>query len=119
MAYQIIKPLFGAPLLFVVVLLSSDVRVCAQSVPDPTVTEIVTKASEARKLYEQSFKDLLTTETKTFKIYDKKGSLKKTRTVRSTFMVYQSAEGRTDSVEFRNVITVDGKPVKDADVRAQ
>ena len=105
--------------LFVFVLLSSDVDVSAQPRPDPPLAEVIKKASEARKLYEQSFKDLLTTETKTFKIFDKKGSLKKTRTVKSIFMVYQSADERNDSVEFRNVIMVDGKPVKDADARAQ
>jgi hypothetical protein len=83
------------------------------------IEEILRKADQQRKIYIQEFKNLLSQETKTFEIYDKNGVAKKHRTVKSVFIIYQLSRGTNEISEFRNVVEVDGKPVDNADHRAQ
>lgn len=83
------------------------------------LAEIIAKAGEQRKVYVEEFKNLLSQETKKFEIYDKKGAVKKSRTVTSTFIVYQLSKGDNLVAEYRHVIAVDGKPLDNADKRAQ
>lgn len=83
------------------------------------IEEIVNNASQQATNYSESFKNLLAEEVKVFETFDKNGKSKIKRTVGSTFIVYglQNADGQI--VEFRNVTTVDGKPVGGTDNRAQ
>ena len=93
--------------------------VVAQNEANLPIAEIVAKAGEQRKVYVEEFKNLLSQETKKFEIYDKKGAVKKSRTVTSTFIVYQLSKGDNRVAEYRHVIAVDGKPLDNADKRAQ
>lgn len=85
----------------------------------PSIDEIIINAAEQRKTYIGEFKNLLSQETKTFKIFDKKGEVKKRRSVVSIFIVYQLSKDDRSVAEYRNVVSVDGKKVEDSDKRAQ
>lgn len=90
----------------------------AQLPPALTVSEVVNRASTRRLVYVDEFKNLISQETKSFEIYDKKGAIRKRRTVDSTFLVYQLSRDEKRIAEFRNVISVDGKPLSSVDKRA-
>jgi hypothetical protein len=92
--------------------------IIAQITAPPTIETILSRAAEQRNIYIDEFKNLLSQETKTFETYDKNGATKKKRTVVSTFIVYQSP-GNNSIGEFRNVVSVDGRKVENADKRAQ
>jgi phage-related minor tail protein len=79
---------------------------------------ILSEAEKQAVNYQEEFKNLLATETKTFEEYDKNGNLKNQTNVESNFFVYQSAKNKDLSSELRNVTKVDGKLVPDSQVRA-
>ena len=83
-----------------------------------TADEIASRAADRAKHYTDTFKNLLSEEKKTFEIYDKKGEVKKRRTVESTFLVYQLSKNDGTVAEFRNVTAVDGKRLANTDARA-
>lgn len=87
--------------------------------PEFPTDEILNKAVGQITLYINTFKNLLSTETKSFEIYDKKGEVKKRRTVTSSFIVYPLSQGEGRTAEYRNVLSVDGKPLDKTDERAQ
>src|SRR5688572_13958751 len=91
----------------------------AQQTTPPTVDEIVRRAAEQTPVYVEAFKNLLSEETKTFEIYDRDGDVRKRRVVRSTFIVYQLSKDEGRIVEYRNVTSVDGRPLSQIDARAQ
>lgn len=113
---------FSAAVFF---LLSSSVFSQAVSVPKPSPTPslslnaILDKAESESRIYRETFKDLLANEDKTFEIYDKKGEVKKRRTVTSNFIVYQLQKSAGRIAEYRNVLAVDGKTLDKAGLRAQ
>ncbi len=81
--------------------------------------ETVLAAAEKQvALYQETFKDLLGVETKTFEKYDKNGELKDETIIESNFFVYQSSKDEKTSAELRNVIKADGKLVPDSQARA-
>jgi phage-related minor tail protein len=79
---------------------------------------ILSEAEKQATNYQEEFKNLLATETKTFEEYDKNGNLKDQTNVESNFFVYQSARNKDLSSELRNVTKVDGKLVPDSQARA-
>jgi len=89
-----------------------------QNQPPPNVGEIVLRAAAEAKRYRDEFKNLLAKETKTIRVFDKSENLKKERTIVSNFLVYESMKHAGDVTEFRNVLSVDGKPIENADERA-
>ena len=91
----------------------------AQTSPRPSVDQVIDQAAAQTKIYIDTFKNLLADETKTFEVYNKDGEVKKRRNVASSFIVYQFAKDQNQLNEYRNVISVDGKPVGNADKRAQ
>ncbi|MGQ0543187.1 MAG: hypothetical protein ACT4O9_15290 [Blastocatellia bacterium] len=91
----------------------------AQKTTLPTIDEIVKNAEKKSAEYVAAFKNLLAEETKTFLVYEKDGDVKKQRTVRSNFIVYQLSRSEDHIVEFRNVLAVDNKKITDSDNRAQ
>ena len=91
----------------------------SQAASKPAVETILAIAAKQRDNYIREFRNLLSQETKTFSIFDRKGDVKKRRTVVSTFIVYQFSRDEQGIAEFRNVILVDGRKVNDADKRAQ
>jgi hypothetical protein len=90
----------------------------AAQVQTPSAEEVVAQAAERSKAYTEAFKNLISEEKKTFEIYDKKGDVKKRRTVDSVFVVYPLSKKEGAVAEFRNVTAVDGKPVANSEARA-
>lgn len=87
----------------------------------PTPVDLETILTEAEKQtinYQETFRDLLATETKTFEKYNKEGELKDRKVVESIFLVYQSSKDGNTSSELRNVVKVDDKLVPDSQSRA-
>lgn len=95
------------------------IQVRTQITPNPGIQQILTGAAEKRLAYIAEFKNLLSQETKSFETFDKKGEVKKRRSLISTFIVYPLTKKEGAVAEFRNVISVDGKTINDADKRAQ
>ena len=84
-----------------------------------SINDIIAGAAEQRKAYINEFKNLMSQETKTFQVFDKKGQVKKRRSVVSIFIVYQLSKDDRTIAEYRNVVSVDGKKIDAADKRAQ
>lgn len=90
-----------------------------QIAPTPVDLEmILTEAEKQTAFYQETFKDLLATETKTFEEYDKNGALDNETIIESNFLVYQSAKDANRTSELRNVLKVDDKLIPDSQVRA-
>lgn len=85
----------------------------------PTLNQILDQAELQSRSYRESFKNLSSDETKTFSTFDKKGEVKKNRVIVSNFIVYPLARAEGRIVEYRNVLTVDGKSVDNDNTRAQ
>lgn len=85
----------------------------------PDVKEIINKAAEQQSVYVNTFKNLIAQENKTVELYNETGNVKKTRKIVSTFIIYELSKNAAQIAEFRNVLSVDGKPVKNSDKRAQ
>lgn len=107
------------PLFLLLILSWAGVSVHAQLVREATPQEIVTRGRERMAAYFETFKNLLSEEKKAFEIYDEKGAVKKRKVIESTFLVYQLTKDEGRVAEFRNVISVDGKKVENADDRAK
>ena len=93
--------------------------ISAQLAVQLTADQIVERAAGQSRVYLDTFKNLLSEEKKSFEIFDKKGEIKKQRTVDSTFLVYQVAKDEGQIAEFRNVVAVDGKKLSSTDERAK
>lgn len=87
--------------------------------PSTDLNTILTESEKQAGNYQETFKNLLATETKTFEEYDKNGNLKDQTSVESNFFVYQSAKSKNAASELRNIIKVDGKLVPDSQTRAE
>ena len=92
--------------------------VAAQEETQPNLETILKNADEKTQNYREEFKNLLATETKTFEIYNKDGDLKKSSTVESNFIIFQSAKDQSVSSEYRDVYKVDDKNIGDNQTRA-
>lgn len=92
----------------------------AQTIHTPSLNarDIVLRAEAEVRHYKNQFRNLVAKETKVFRIYDKSSNLKKQRSVVSNFLVYDLSNTKGETTEFRNVLSVDGKPVANADQRA-
>jgi len=97
----------------------TEVTVIGQSNDAVLTDDLVSKAAVRSQVYLETFKNLLSQETKSFEIYDKKGEVKKQRKIESTFLVYQLTKGDGQVAEFRNVVAVDGKKLGNTDERAK
>jgi hypothetical protein len=82
------------------------------------VLEVVRHARTEVAHYTQEFRNLLAKETRTFRIYDKNAGLKKQRIIVSNFLVYDLSKAEGQITEFRNVLSVDSKPVVNLEERA-
>lgn len=104
-----------------ITLISTVIVTCSvgQQPAETNVEVIVNRAAGQSRVYLDTFKNLLSEEKKSFEIFDKKGEIKKQRTVNSTFLVYQLAKDEGQIAEFRNVVSVDGKRLDSTDERAK
>lgn len=100
------------------ILLSAHL-IYAQHTASPRADEFILKARDGMLKYVETFRNLLSQETKTFEIYDKNGSVKKRRVVSSNFIVYQLSKDEKRIAEYRNVLAVDGKDLERTENRAQ
>ena len=109
------------PVLAIGILFSLFLSVNGQSISAgrPSLDEVISRAAVQREKYIAEFKNLLSQESKTIEFYDKKGSVKKTRSIISTFIVYQLSRDERSVAEYRSVLSVDGKNIADADKRAE
>jgi len=98
-------------------LLGVDTKAQLDKMPQDT-DEIVRRSSLQTKRYAEEFKNLLAAETKRFRTFDKNANLKKERVIVSNFLVYQFLKGSGEITELRSVLSVDGKPVSNAEKRA-
>jgi hypothetical protein len=112
---------FRVNLFAIVVLLVASSAFGQLPAPTPALSanEILDKGVGQTRIYLETFKNLLSSETKTFEVYDKKGEIKKRRTITSSFIVYQLSKGGGRIAEYRNVLAVDGKTLDKTDERAQ
>jgi hypothetical protein len=76
-----------------------------------SLEEILTETEKQTGNYQETFRNLLALETKTFESYDKNEQPKKQSVVEADFLVVQSSKNPKLSFELRNVIKVDGKPI--------
>lgn len=95
------------------------VPVNAQSKTETDVLQTIEKAAERSKEYVASFRNLISEELRTFEALREDGSVRRRRTVGSTFIVYQLSSDDNRMVEYRHITSVDGKPIGKADVRAK
>lgn len=80
---------------------------------DALVTRYLTKAEE----YQKAFLNLTAEETRVVETFDQSGRLDKRREIVSDLVVYQ-ARNSADATEYRDVGSVDGKPIKKRGKRA-
>ena len=85
----------------------------------PNIDMIIRRAAEQRLRYVDTFKNLLTQETKTIEVFDRRGRTKKKRVIKSNFIVYPLTRDNDRATEYRSVYSVDGKTVSDEESRAQ
>ncbi|QYO66229.1 hypothetical protein [Leptolyngbya sp. 7M] len=95
------------------------VPINAQSKTETDVLEVIKKAAERSKEYVASFRNLISEELRTFEVLREDGSVRRRRTVGSTFIVYQLSSDDDRMMEYRHITSVDGKPIGKADVRAK
>lgn len=84
----------------------------------PPLEEILSQAEKQTINYQETFRNLLAVETKTFIDFDKNENVGKENKVESNFLVYQSSKNNKLSFELRNVIAVDGKSIPDSQEKA-
>lgn len=90
-----------------------------QNVAEPSIEQLLEKASEQGMLYTDIFKNLTAEETKNIELYDKQENVEKKQKIISTFIIYETVNNEIPTAEFRNVLWVDGKPIKNNEKRAQ
>ena len=84
----------------------------------PDMAEMLVKASERSAKYIETFRNLIANETRTVVTLRPDGTVRRQKSIDSTFIVYQLASDGKQVVEFRHVTAVDGKKRGNADRRA-
>ena len=87
--------------------------------PAPPFETILSEAARQARNYQETFKNLLADERKTFEKFDKNGGVKEQTVVEATFLVYQSPRRQNFSSELRNVTRVNGKLIPDSRQRSE
>lgn len=105
--------------IFVVIIFNLIFVICGLGQNQPSLAEILDNTANQTANYQETFRNLLAVETKTFETYDKNEKLKKQNLVESDFLVYQSSKNNKISFELRNVKSVDGQPIPSANEKAE
>lgn len=74
---------------------------------------ILDEAEKQTQFYQETFKNLLAEERKTFERFNRNGVVKQQTVVESTLLIYQSPKDQNISSELRNVMRVNGKEIPD------
>jgi len=91
----------------------------AQQPPELQLDEILSLARDRIETYKSAFRNLVATEMRRFGVFDRKGQIKKRRTVKSNFIVYPLPQTTGMAEEFRQILEVDGKVISKSEVRAE
>lgn len=86
--------------------------------PQKNLEKILSKAEKQIRFYQETFRNLLAEEIKTFEEFDKNEKPKEKTVVKSNFLVYSSGKNQAP-VELRNVFAVNGKIISDGQARAE
>jgi hypothetical protein len=81
------------------------------------IDALVTRVVDAAREYKNTFLNLVVEETRLTELFDESGRLDKRRAVVSDLIVYTSHDSRS-TAEYRDVRSVDGKPVAKRNTRA-
>jgi hypothetical protein len=84
---------------------------------DAELKDLLHRAGIRMSEYVTRFKDLTAEEQQTVEEYDDKGKLKRPRLIVSDLFIYQSQVDPTQMVEYRDVKSVDGVPIKKREAR--
>lgn len=86
---------------------------------DAEIDQLLARFIETVDTYQRTFRNLVAEETKLAEQLKPSGEVNKRRVIVSDLVVYQpSKDPSARAVEYRDVVTVDGKPVKERSVRA-
>ena len=87
-------------------------------VPGPAeLKEFIRRAGLSTGEFKAKFKELTAEEDQKVEEYDEQGKLEKQRRIESDLFIYQSQLDPTQMVEYRDVKSVDGKPIKKREAR--
>ena len=81
------------------------------------LNEILRRARLSISEYKAKFKDLTAEEEQTIEEFDAQGKIEKQRRIYSDLFIYQSQQDPNEMFEYRDVKSVDGKPVKKREAR--
>lgn len=85
--------------------------------PAADVEQIVTRFFETADEYHRTFRNLTAEETRLNEVFHQGGRLRRKREITADLLVYVSARAPEDAVEYRDVKSVDGKPMEDRNRR--
>jgi hypothetical protein len=80
--------------------------------------QLVSQFLGSAEEYERTFRDLVAEETKVIELYRASGMIEKRREIVSDLLVYRSPRGDGATTEYRDVKSVDGRPVDERRQRA-
>jgi hypothetical protein len=106
-------------LLYILLVCSLVFPIGAQKTSDAELQDTIKRAAEGWARYLETFRDLISDERRSFEVYRENGSVRRRRTVESTFIVYRLSTDDSRIVEFRHITAVDGKKQGRADRRSQ
>lgn len=87
--------------------------------PSPeNVDRLVTRHVANARAYDAAFRNLTAEETKISEEFERDGRLKQRRVTVSDLVVYQSPRDQLDTTEYRDIRSVDGKPIEKRGQRA-
>lgn len=87
------------------------------AVAEPDLQDLLRRATLGVSEYKTKFKDLTAEEDQKIEEYDEQGRVEKRRRIESDLFIYQSQLDPTQMVEYRDVKSVDGKPIKKREAR--
>ena len=80
--------------------------------------QVLVRFFAAAEEYERTFRDLVAEETKIVEVYGASGTVEKRREIVSDLLVYRSPRADSATAEYRDVKSVDGRPVQKRGERA-
>ena len=105
---------FGSSIALGVLALTVVIPACAQVSDRQFLLQAISRVDQ----YVETFHDLTAEETMTIRLTNHRGEPVSKRTIVSSLIIYRSQADAKRSVEYRDVVSVDGKVVKDHTKRA-
>jgi len=105
------------PLIFFTFCLILSASVNGQKLTGSKLQTFLAKASKKTAEYSATFKNLTVEETKNFETFDENGRVKNSRKILSDLIIYEAENDKGNLAEYRNVREVNGKKIKDSEIR--